>query len=72
MRPIAGALAAVVACVAALVAVLWGYGKAVGGEWDYCPRGGCISGWYGVAVLAAVAAVAALAAWRLLGRGRPR
>jgi hypothetical protein len=72
MRPIAGVLAAVIAGVAALVAVLWAYGKAAGGEWDYCPRGGCISGWYGVAVLAVVAAAAAVAAWRLLGRRRPR
>jgi hypothetical protein len=70
MRPIAGGLAVVVAVLAAVVALLWGYGKAAGGEWDYCLRGGCISGWYVVAVFALVAALTAWAGWRLLRRER--
>ncbi len=63
----------IVALAAAAVAAFWAYGKAFGAEYDYCPRGGasCVSGWYGVALLASVAAVAAVSAVVLLRRKRP-
>jgi hypothetical protein len=76
MRRATGVVLLIIAVLVGALGALWAGMKSAGAEVDYCPEGGCVSGWYvvgvlfGVAVLVAVAGVSVLRGQR--GGPRPR